>query len=340
MVEKTPKTPSENFSFSPNLHQSTSLDNQFRTSLADSLIYLSEQSSPFLAFDFTRLEPLINAIQSGQRFPGTTFFTYSEIVMALYNNEQKKAIDGFNKIIIEVPMQEVICEPCRILPLDASPHLENQEMYLRAMNTDPHLNFFMGAPSHELAYQFSHRIVSGFKLMKFAAPELAEEFKVLVSDIVMAVGDTKSDYQFDGGSSYFLWGTLFLNATSHQTDIAMVEVLAHESAHMLLYACTIDEPLVLNPDEDLFTSPLRNDLRPMDGIYHATFVSARMHYAMQSLVDSEMLSPEDLINAKKARDEDLKNFWAGYKVVSENANLSATGEKIMQTALDYMRQFN
>ncbi len=340
-MEKTPKFTFENFSFPPNLHQSSSLDRQFRLSLADSLFHLSEQSSPVLAFDFTKLEPLINAIQSGSRFPATTFFTYAEIVMALYNNEQQKAIDGFNKIITEVPMPEVACdEPCRILPWDTLPHLENQEIYLRAMNTDPHLHFFMGAPSHALAHQFSHRIVSGFKLMQFAAPELAEEFKVLVNDIVMVVGDAKSDYQFDGGSSYFLWGTLFLNATSHQTDIAMVEVLAHESAHMLLYACTIDEPLVLNPDEDLFPSPLRNDLRPMDGIYHATFVSARMHWAMQSLIDSGSLSSDDLIAAKKARDEDLKNFWVSYKVVLKDAKLTATGEKIMQTAVDYMRQFN
>ena len=328
------------FSFFPNSNQSTSLDHNFRLSLADSLIYLSKQSSPVLAFDFTKLEPLINAIQSGQKFPATTFFTYAEIVMALYNNKHQKAIDGFNKIIIEVPMAEVVCEPCRILPWDALPHLENQEIYIRAMNTDPYLHFFMGAPSPVLANQFSDRIVSGFKLMQLAVPELAEEFKALVHDIVMVVGDAKSDYQFDGGSSYFLWGTLFLNATSHQTDIAMVEVLAHESAHMLLYACTIDEPLVLNPDEDLFPSPLRADLRPMDGIYHATFVSARMHWAMQSLVDSGTLNSEDLIAAKKARDEDLKNFWAGYKVVSEHGELTASGKIIMQKAVDYMRHFN
>jgi HEXXH motif-containing protein len=303
---------------------------------------LSQQSTPVLAFDFTKLEPLIHAIQSGQRFPGTTFFIYADIVMALYNNEPQKAIDGFNKIIIEVPMPDVASEPCRILPWDASPHQENQDMYARAMNIDsePHLHFFMDAPSHALANQFSHRIVSGFKLMQLAVPELAEEFKALINDIVMVVGDAKADYQFDGGSSYFLWGTLFLNATSHQTDIAMVEVLAHESAHMLLYACAIDEPLVLNPDEDLYPSPLRVDLRPMDGIYHATFVSARMHWAMQSLADSGLLSPDDLIAAKKARDEDLKNFWAGHRVVSEHGELSATGKKIMQTAFDYMRQFN
>ena len=328
------------FSFLPSSLQSASLDCQFRLSLADSLIYLSQQSSSVLAFDFKKLHPLINAIRSGQRFPATTFFIYAEIVIALYNNEQKKAIDWLNKIILEVPILEAKCDPCRILSSNVSPHLENQEMYERAMNTDPYIHFFMAAPSNKLAHQFSRRIVSGFKLIQLAIPELAEEFKVLVNDIVMVVGDAKSDYQFDGGSSYFLWGTLFLNARSHQTDIAMVEVLAHESAHMLLYACSIDEPLVLNSDEDLFPSPLRVDLRPMDGIYHATFVSARMYWAMQSLIESRILSSGDLIAAKKARDEDLKNFWAGYKVVSEHAELSGSGKIIMQKAVDYMRNFN
>jgi hypothetical protein len=78
----------------------------------------------------------------------------------------------------------------------------------------------------------------------------------------------------------------------------------------------------------------------MDGIYHATFVSARMHWAMQSLIDSGFLNSDDLITAKKARDEDLKNSWAGYNVVSEHGDLTHTGKKIMQTAFDYMRQFN
>jgi hypothetical protein len=78
----------------------------------------------------------------------------------------------------------------------------------------------------------------------------------------------------------------------------------------------------------------------MDGIYHATFVSARMYWAMQSLIESRILSSGDLIAAKKARDEDLKNFWAGYKVVSEHAELSASGKIIMRKAVDYMRYFN
>ena len=327
------------FSFYPNLNQTSTLDCRSRLSLADSLDYLTQQSLATLNFDFTKLEPLINAIRSGQRFPGTTFYIYAEIVIALYNNEQKKAIDWFNKIIIEEPLPVIEFGPCRILPYDASPHLENQEIYTRAMDSDRDMHFFMNAPSNELSHQFSHRIISAFKLMQLAMPELAEEFKVLVSDIVMVVDDVKSDYQFDGGSSYFLKGTLFLNATSHQTDIAMVEVLAHESAHMLLYACTFDEPLVLNPDEDLFPSPLRSDLRPMDGIYHATFVSARMHWAMQSLIDSGTLNPEDLIAAQKARDEDLNNFWAGYQVVKEHGELTHSGEQIIQTAVDYMGQF-
>lgn len=64
----------------------------------------------------------------------------------------------------------------------------------------------------------------------------------------------------------------------------MDEVLAHEAGHSLLFGLTVDEPLVLNLDDVLYPSPLREDPRPMDDIYHAAFVSAHMALAMETLI--------------------------------------------------------
>jgi hypothetical protein len=50
----------------------------------------------------------------------------------------------------------------------------------------------------------------------------------------------------------------------------MVQMLAHESSHNLLFGFSADESLVENSPEELFPSPLRMDPRPMDGICHAT----------------------------------------------------------------------
>jgi HEXXH motif-containing protein len=143
-------------------------------------------------------------------------------------------------------------------------------------------------------------------------------------------------FQFDGGSSYLLWGGLFLNATSHPDEVTMVEVMAHESAHLLLYACAADEALVENGDEELYRSPLRVDERPMDGIFHATFVSARMHWAMSRLLESGELDEEARRCAEAARMSDAQNFWSGHGVVAEHGRLTATGAAVMQAAAGYM----
>lgn len=326
------------FSFFPNSQQASKLDKTIRLSLGDSLIHIAEQADSKLDFDFSLLQPLIRSIQNGARYPSTTFYIYSELVLAILRQDIKQAVDLLNQLCLQSPLPKEHSELCRVMSFSDPVHLPNQQIYLRAMNDDPNVNFYMGEPSVVLAEDFERRIKSGFKLMKKVIPELADEIKVLVSDIVMVIGDEKAKDQFDGGSSYFLWGALFLNASSHQNDILMIEVLAHESAHMLLYACASDEALVENPDNELFASPLRSDLRPMDGIYHATFVSARMHWAMQQLINSGFLNQEDLQIAIQAREQDNTNFWSGYEVIQQYGKLTKTGTMILDSAINYMRQ--
>lgn len=303
-----------------------------RLSLADSLEHIIEQAAGQLSFDFSALAPLIAGIRSGERYPCSTFAIYAEIVLAIWNGEQDLAVPLLQELSLEKPL----AQPWRLMAMDDPAHEKNMARFLRSMNNDPNAHFFMGPPSADLAARFSQRVMSGYRLLASTAPELAAEFDELVSDVIMVVGDDKAKYQFDGGSSYLLWGGLFLNATSHETEVAMVEVMAHESAHILLYACAADEALVANPDEELFASPLRRDLRPMDGIYHATFVSARMHWAMEQLIRSGRLDDAAAAAAESARIEDARNFWAGHEVVARHGQLTPTGTQVMQAALSYM----
>ena len=60
--------------------------------------------------------------------------------------------------------------------------------------------------------------------------------------------------------------------------------LIHEYSHNLLFGIARNEPLVFNDPEERDESPLRQDLRPMDGIYHALFVSAREALAMRAIL--------------------------------------------------------
>lgn len=87
-----------------------------------------------------------------------------------------------------------------------------------------------------------------------------------------------------------------------------------------------------NPESDLFPSPLRRDPRPMDGIYHAANVWARMALTMDCVASASFLSEDIRDEARRLRDEDLVNFQKGAAVVRAAANMTATGHAIFADA--------
>ena len=122
----------------------------------------------------------------------------------------------------------------------------------------------------------------------------------------------------------------------HADPLSLLETLAHEAAHSLLFGIQISGALVLNPDHERYTSPLRVDLRPMDGVYHATFVSARMHFAMQELLASGLLRGEETALAQEAAARDRGHFFEGLRAVKKKGRLSPTGAAVMAGAEAYM----
>jgi hypothetical protein len=70
----------------------------------------------------------------------------------------------------------------------------------------------------------------------------------------------------------------------------------------------------------------------MDGIYHATFVSARMAWAMEVLADSGLLTNAEQRHALSEAAKDRENFSRGWQTVAQHGRLSATGAQIMENA--------
>lgn len=182
------------------------------------------------------------------------------------------------------------------------------------------------------AAAFRPLLTDGLALLEAGFPDLAGEIRAIVCEILLAEAPPGAAMEFDGASHYQFWGLLLLNPKHHRTPLAVAEVLAHEAGHSLLFGLTVDEPLVLNSDDELYPSPLRMDPRPMDGIYHATFVSARMALAMETLAASGVLSGADRAAALDAARSDRANFAAGDGVVRAHGRLSATGTAILDGA--------
>jgi HEXXH motif-containing protein len=320
------------FSFPPDGARARLIDLRMRGMLADSLDYITGQIEDQLSFDRDSLVRLAADLRSGQKYPPSTFALYTELVLSLSREDFPAAESLLEELSREIPVDE----GARILALD-SPRLSSQAGRLvRLMDSDPNAGFPIIPPRPEVASLFDFRLRRSLDLIERAIPELAAEIESLISQIILVVGDAKGGYVFDGGSCYMMWGGLFLNAESHANEVALVEVLAHESAHMLLFGYCRDEALVNNSDSDLYPSPLRVDPRPMDGIYHATFVSVRMHWAMAKMIESGLLNPAECEIARANMQADKMNFEAGYAVVHHHGDLTATGQAVMQAAREYM----
>lgn len=74
----------------------------------------------------------------------------------------------------------------------------------------------------------------------------------------------------------------------------------------------------------------------MDGIYHATYVSARMHWAMSRLLETDLLEGNARDEAIEARDADAVNFEKGLGVIDEHGRLSPVGEGLLEGAREYL----
>ena len=302
--------------------------------LADSLRQICAASDGKVEFDRDAIERLIGDIEAGRRLPPNAFAIYYELVPALMEGRLEAARALFAELALQRPIDLPFC----IMALGEPAMAEKEARYLRFMSNDPAYRHVFLPPSAEDLAAFKRQFAGVMELLEQAAPELQAELKAIISELILVVGPKDAKVHFDGGSSYQLWGALFLNAVRHKTRIDVIDSLAHESAHSRLFGLCTEEAPVTNPDEELHPSPLRAERRPMDGVYHATFVSARMHWAMSRLIASGLLTEEERILAIQARDADRRNFEKGDETVAAHGQLTRTGQIALDAARAYMSE--
>jgi len=330
-----------NYSFFPDTERAKQLDQRMRRELALSLQHLIEsieQQMPHsvAAESCSQLLPVLALLESEQRVNPALFGIYYQLVTA--------AVEGDASVPELIVRAAALAEPRLGLSFqDMSEEglggADQLGLYLSCLDTDANQPIAFLPPEPAESRSTRDSVLRALALMKSTVPEFAGEFEALVADVILAAAaKEKGAMRFDGGSSYMLWGALVLSVDDQKSDLEMMETLAHEGSHSFLFGMTMSEPLVYNDDDDLYPSPLRPDPRPMDGIYHATYVSARMHYALNQAKLSGVLDQAQLSECDRRMQASARAFHDGYKVVSTEASLSVTGRALMQEAFRYMEQ--
>ena len=299
-----------------------------RRHLADSLRHVHEVTSEVFELPNDEVEAFLNRLIAAP-VPPLVFSFYFDLVLALELDNHAEARHLWEQII-RAPLT---VSDLLIQDLEDPETSATGARYVRFFLSGAGADFPVYPPRPEEALACRKHIAEALELLHAGDPLLAGEISELVREITLASGSTeKTAYTFDGSSSFMMWGGILLNARRTGGALEMAQMLAHESAHNLLFGMTTEEPLTLNNDEERYKSPLRVDPRPMEGIYHATYVSGRMYRCVKTLLESGTLDPAQQEQAEKDLLINAKCFRDGWQVVHEHGRLSRLGGELIGSA--------
>lgn len=208
-------------------------------------------------------------------------------------------------------------------------------------SAEPDSLFRYVAPDPALLPARKTQLADTLELMRRTVPGLAEEIEELATTVILARGILKADEEapiepFQGASALRAFGAIMFDATPDPTLVECAAYLVHEQAHNVLFALSPMDGVVTNPDAERFTSPLRDDPRPLEGIHHATFVLARIVYAMQAMIDSGLLEAADRALAAEIAATNRPLFFDGLETLRRHGDMTEPGEAALGAAETYM----
>jgi HEXXH motif-containing protein len=104
---------------------------------------------------------------------------------------------------------------------------------------------------------------------------------------------------------------------------------------VLLFGLSSNEGLTRNSGEARYDSPVRADKRPIDGIFHACFVTTRVHLAMKRLLDSGSLAEHESELAIESCQHNEKAGRESLAVLARHAEPTTLGKAILRELEDY-----
>ncbi len=209
--------------------------------------------------------------------------------------------------------------------------------FLRLIDTDRELPFRPVAPSPADAERCVGEIAAALDLLDRADPLFRAELDELLRVVVLGAPETAdSRDDFGACSTFFMRELVLINAARRRSPVRMIDTLVHEASHVLLFGLALDQPLTTDKGEARIRSAARDDPRPLEGVFHAAFVMARVHLAMTRMIASGRLTPAEAGEAAERRDRNGEVARDALAAVAGHASLTPLGAKIVEALGDYL----
>jgi HEXXH motif-containing protein len=319
--------------FHPDAARAHALSAEVNERLISSLRYVFGEVGDHLGVDAGRFEAWIAALSQGARPDPLIHVLFHSIVVDVQAGELDAARLAAARMLTLGPAAEGLA----VLPA-GSGHSDARPVALFArfadIEEDNRLDFT--ALAGDGVASSVALVEEGLALIRRNDPGLDGELRALLTEILLLGQGDAHLFATAALSCFQNWGALIVNPLTQRDVLDVIEALAHEATHLTLFALALDEPLLLNPPGLNHYSPLREALRSMDGVYHATIVSARVVRALLAQADADGVSADFRRLALERADTAARYFEDGADVVEREGMLSPLARTIFDDCKAYI----
>ncbi|MGE0719365.1 MAG: HEXXH motif-containing putative peptide modification protein [Alphaproteobacteria bacterium] len=333
------KMPAALAGFRPSAARAAGLDRVVRSSFASSIAAVLRPFAAQGATDEATIARVAAAVRDGSAGPGV-FVAYASLVDAVFADDGGGAAAALTALVAApCPAITAITAP-RWLTLDDHDLGPGQAArYLALFDDDPGSPVRCRAASAGDLARVAALGEAAMAALAAADASLAAEIATFAREVVIVDGTGGADgFLFHGVSSFHAWGALLLNGTALTSRLDMIQTLAHETGHTLLHGLTLGASTVDNPPGERLPSPLREGARPLDGIVHAAYVSARMELCLRSLLAADVLSPDERATAVDASAGHRRNWSDALATIDAHARFTPAGAAAFAPARAWMAE--
>lgn len=324
------------YGYAPDRLRARRLDERVRASLSASLTAIADALATNGAADPEPVRRLAGRVLLTPVRP-LVFALYTELVYTIQSDD----LDGLRRIVGLIAEAEGAVEAKFAIFNFGEPPLgaEVSRLYSGILDDDPEVPVSLhGLDPGEFAAGVAG-VEGALALLGETAPDIAGEIAAFASEIVLARNSDAPvqpglppEPVFASGTSVYLWGAIFLDPVG-VGRIGIAEMLVHEGAHCLLTALSNAEVLSANPKDARYSSPLRKDPRPMEGIIHAAYVLGRMIQGLERIATSPSLTAAERLDVATRRRDSVELFRQGVETIEAHAVLTPIGRRALEGCL-------
>lgn len=325
------------FGFEPDADRAQRLSAEIADRFAASLRIVADRLGDQPGLDRTALDRLADETAAEGRLDPTRSALFHRAVAAFRSGDRAEAA----RLVARLGefRQRPAAIPPQITDLDdgdLGPGIAAIFAALVDIEPDNYLDLVPAGPS--TTDRLRTYLARAADIMRADAPALAAEIEQLAVLLVVVDQGSGRRITAHGVSAFEVWGAVFLQGPSIESTIDFLESFTHECAHLLLYAIAVEGPVVENPRDQRIWSPFRGQFRTVDGVFHATFVLARMIYVLDAALAGRTLTAAERAEAERCRTADYETFLESLGFLKEHAIFTERGRTLIEGAEAYVRR--